>query len=88
MRLRSLGSIFAASVPALVLLRSKPFLAALLLPALGKSKTRASQALCASNLRQWGLAVTTYAGDNQNAFPDNRDGTGLSWCGNTVQSGG
>ena len=44
------------------------------------------RSVCASNLRQWGIANTMYAGDNNNGFPDNRDGAGLSWCGNTVQT--
>src|SRR4051812_31978062 len=73
-------------VEALVVIFILAILVALLLPTLAKSKGRAAQTVCASNLRQWGIANTMYAGDNSNAFPDNRDGAGLSWCGNTVQS--
>jgi prepilin-type N-terminal cleavage/methylation domain-containing protein len=61
-------------------------LAALMFPAVAKSKARAVRTTCAGNFRQWGVAITMYAGDNKNTFPDNRDGAGLSWCGNTVQT--
>ena len=54
-------------------------LAGLLLPALAKAKTKADKTLCASNCRQWGLALNLYAGDNANAFPDNTQGFHLSW---------
>ena len=46
-------------------------LAALLLPALAKAKDKAVKILCTSNLKQWGVAVSMYAGDNKEAFPDN-----------------
>ena len=61
-------------------------LAGLVLPVLSKSKAKGERALCTGNLKQWGLAITMYAGENHNSFPDNRDGAGLSWCGNTVQT--
>ena len=59
---------------------------ALLLPALSRAKEKSLRTLCSSNLRQWGVALTAYDGDNNNYFPDNRDGGEVSWCGLTVQS--
>jgi prepilin-type N-terminal cleavage/methylation domain-containing protein len=61
-------------------------LAALLLGALSGTKNRADRAQCASNLRQWGIALNAFAGDNDNEFPDNREGAAVSWCGTNVQA--
>lgn len=44
-------------------------LASMLLPALGKAKSRAHAAVCQSNLKQVVLAITVYAGDFQDRFP-------------------
>lgn len=73
-------------VELLVVIAIIAILAALLLPVLAKSKEKAARTVCANNLRQWGQAITMYAGENKNYFPDNSDGAGLSWCGNTVQA--
>lgn len=44
-------------------------LMAILLPALQRARQEAQKISCASNLRQWGTALNTFAGDNNTQFP-------------------
>jgi prepilin-type N-terminal cleavage/methylation domain-containing protein len=61
-------------------------LAALLLAVLSRAQKSADRAQCAGNLRQWGIALNAFAGDNENYFPANRNAAGVSWCDADVQA--
>src|SRR6185503_17273050 len=57
----------------LVVIAIIALLAALLLPALGRAKSRAVRGACLSNLRQIGLAFQMYTDDHADRMPDRRD---------------
>jgi prepilin-type N-terminal cleavage/methylation domain-containing protein len=53
----------------LVVIAIIAILAALLLPALARTKLQAKRAQCISNLRQWNLAFVLYCNDSQGSMP-------------------
>jgi prepilin-type N-terminal cleavage/methylation domain-containing protein len=71
----------------LVVITIIAILAALLLPALARSKIQAQQTSCLNNLKQITLAGLMYLNDTQSGFPNNAVGVpgydptiGTIWC--------
>ena len=77
---RSSGCAFTL-VELLVVIAVTAILAALLLPALGRAKFSAKNAVCLNNLRQLGLALHGYVSDNEALPPATRmhAGTNAAW---------
>jgi prepilin-type N-terminal cleavage/methylation domain-containing protein/prepilin-type processing-associated H-X9-DG protein len=61
----------------LVVIAIIAILAAMLLPALSRSKASAVQTQCLSNLKQLNLAMVMYCGDSQDMTPDSYTGENL-----------
>ncbi len=56
-------------VELLVVISIIVLLIALLLPALGRARDAARLTICASNMRQWGIAIHSFAADNRGDVP-------------------
>lgn len=68
----------------LVVIAIIAILAALLLPALSRAKSKALRIQCVSNCKQWGVPVNMYAADFNNSFPDNSGAASFGWLAATM----
>src|SRR6185295_11352585 len=76
----------------LVVIAIIAILAAMLLPVLGKAKTKAQQIYCMNNGHQLMVAIHMYSGDNSDYLPPNPDDgntvIGHNWCPGQAGKGG
>jgi prepilin-type N-terminal cleavage/methylation domain-containing protein len=68
----------------LVVIAIIAILASLLLPTLSQAKNSAIRTICASKLKQWGLADLLYGNHNNQFFPDATE-EDLNWAGPRLQ---
>src|SRR5690242_17964083 len=62
----------------LVIIAIIAILAAMLFPALNSARDTAKKAACLNNIRQWGTAITLFAGDNNGLYPEVPKGSAYS----------
>lgn len=70
----------------LVVIAIIALLAGMLLPALAKAQARAKATVCMSSLKQLGMGVAMYAGDNRDELPQTAH-QGASWIGKLATYG-
>ena len=63
------GSRLFTLIELLVVIAIIAILAAMLLPALNQAREKARQAYCMNNLKNWGIAVTSFSADRDGAIP-------------------